>query len=41
MTESFPARIPDLYFGEPVVVVSRLPASALDGETLLSLGAGS
>lgn len=38
--ESFPARIPDLYFGEPVLLVSRLPAAALDTDTVLSLGAG-
>ena len=38
--ETFPARIPDLYFGEPVVLVSRLPAASLAGNTLLSLGAG-
>ena len=39
--ESFPARIPDLYFGEPVLLVSRLPADALEGNANLSLGAGS
>jgi Ca-activated chloride channel family protein len=38
--ETFPARIPDLYFGEPVVLVSRLPAASQSGDTLLSLGAG-
>lgn len=40
-SESFPAKIPDLYFGEPVLLVSRLPADALDADTVLSLGAGS
>jgi Ca-activated chloride channel family protein len=39
--ESFPAQIPDLYFGEPVLLVSRLPADALEGNANLSLGAGS
>ncbi len=38
--ETFPARIPDLYFGEPVVLVSRLPAAALDANAALALGAG-
>ncbi len=38
--EAFPARIPDLYFGKPVVLVSRLPAASRSGDTLLTLGAG-
>ena len=38
--ETFPARIPDLYFGEPVLLVSRLPAAALEANTVLALGAG-
>lgn len=40
-SESFPAKVPDLYFGEPVMLVSRLPAKALGSDTALSLGAGS
>lgn len=39
-SESFPAKTPDLYFGEPVTLVSRLSAEALDTDTLLSIGAG-
>ncbi len=38
--ESFPSAVPDLYVGEPVVLVSRLPAAALEAETELSLTAG-
>ena len=38
--ETFPARVPDLYFGEPVVLVSRLPAASLEANTVLSLRAG-
>ena len=38
--ESFPSAIPDLYMGEPVVLVSRLPADALDGGASLTLTAG-
>lgn len=38
--ENFPATLPDLYFGAPILLTSRLPAAALDGDTVLSLGAG-
>lgn len=38
--ESFPSAIPDLYAGEPVVLVSRLPANAHAGDAALSLSAG-
>ncbi len=38
--ESFPSAVPDLYVGEPVVLVSRLPAAVLEAETELSLTAG-
>ena len=38
--ETFPARLPDLYFGEPILLVSRLPAAALEADTALMLGAG-
>lgn len=38
--ENFPATLPDLYFGAPVLLTTRLPAAALEGDTLLSLGAG-
>jgi len=38
--ETYPARLPDLYFGEPVLLVSRLPAAALEADTALALGAG-
>ena len=38
--ESFPSAVPDLYVGEPVVLVSRLPAAALEAEIKLSLTAG-
>ncbi|MGB0630133.1 MAG: marine proteobacterial sortase target protein [Alphaproteobacteria bacterium] len=38
--ESFPSAIPDLYVGEPVVLVSRLPAAALSGDTALAVKAG-
>jgi len=38
--ESFPAAVPDLYYGEPVVLVSRLPAAALDRNDILTLSAG-
>jgi len=40
LQESFPAAIPDLYFGAPVVLVSRLPAAALDRNDFLTLSAG-
>lgn len=39
--ESFPAAIPDLYFGEPVVLVSRLQSGSLDRNDTLHLQAGS
>ena len=38
--ESFPATVPDLYFGEPVVLVSRLKAAAIDRGDMLTLRAG-
>ena len=38
--ESFPAAIPDLYVGEPVVLVSRLPAESLARNDVLTLRAG-
>lgn len=39
--ESFPSVLPDLYFGEPVVLVSRMPVAALaDGPVLGLTGAG-
>lgn len=38
--ESFPATVPDLYFGEPVVLVSRLKAAAVDRGDVLTLSAG-
>lgn len=38
--ENFPATLPDLYFGAPVLLTTRLPAAALDNDTVLSLGAG-
>lgn len=39
--ESFPAAVPDLYFGEPVILVSRLKHSAADRNDVLTLRAGS
>ena len=39
--ESFPATIPDLYFGEPVILVSRLAADAVGQNDVLTLRAGS
>ena len=38
--ESFPSAIPDLYMGEPVVLVSRLPADALEKGASQTLTAG-
>lgn len=35
--ENLPATIPDLYFGEPVVIVSRVAAAALDRQGALAI----
>jgi Ca-activated chloride channel homolog len=38
--ESFPAAIPDLYVGDPVILVSRLESAVVDENAVLTLRAG-